>query len=339
MYRMIGAALIALAAALLIGPRLIRYLKKLHFGQTIYELGPSHQQKQGTPVMGGLMMAAGILLGSLICHPGKWDGIWDFVFPLLLVSFLSMAVGFADDYIKAVKKRHDGLSPWQKIAGQVIVSLGFSLYCYYSPRVGSAIRIPFTGAEWDLGIFYIPLMTLLVIFIVNSSNLQDGLDGLLGTVTAISSSAWAVICMILVVVSELTGRENPASGTATIGVFAMSMAGGCIGFLRFNRYPAKTFMGDTGSMLLGGGTVAMAMLLRMPLLLLLIFFTPIMSSVSVILQRYYYKLTHGKRIFLMSPIHHHFEKKGYTETQIVSMYAGITLLLSLIAVLGVCQSI
>ena len=339
MYRMIGAALIALAAALLIGPRLIRYLKKLHFGQTIYELGPSHQQKQGTPVMGGLMMAAGILLGSLICHPGKWDSIWDFVFPLLLVSFLSMAVGFADDYIKAVKKRHDGLSPWQKIAGQVIVSLGFSLYCYFSPRVGSAIRIPFTGAEWDLGIFYIPLMTLLVIFIVNSSNLQDGLDGLLGTVTAISSSAWAVICMILVVVSELTGRENPASGTATIGVFAMSMAGGCIGFLRFNRYPAKTFMGDTGSMLLGGGTVAMAMLLRMPLLLLLIFFTPIMSSVSVILQRYYYKLTHGKRIFLMSPIHHHFEKKGYTETQIVSMYAGITLLLSLIAVLSVCQSI
>ncbi len=339
MYRMIGAALIALAAALLIGPRLIRYLKKLHFGQTIYELGPSHQQKQGTPVMGGLMMAAGILLGSLICHPGKWDGIWDFVFPLLLVSFLSMAVGFADDYIKAVKKRHDGLSPWQKIAGQVIVSLGFSLYCYFSPRVGSAIRIPFTGTGWDLGIFYIPLMTLLVIFIVNSSNLQDGLDGLLGTVTAISSSAWAVICMILVVVSELTGRGNPASCTATIGVFAMSMAGGCIGFLRFNRYPAKTFMGDTGSMLLGGGTVAIAMLLKMPLLLLLIFFTPIMSSVSVILQRYYYKLTHGKRIFLMSPIHHHFEKKGYTETQIVSMYAGITLLLSLIAVLGVCQSI
>ena len=250
-----------------------------------------------------------------------------------------MAVGFADDYIKAVKKRHDGLSPWQKIAGQVIVSLGFSLYCYFSPRVGSAIRIPFTGTEWDLGIFYIPLMTLLVIFIVNSSNLQDGLDGLLGTVTAISSSAWAVICMILIVVSELNGRWSSVSGTATIGVFAMSMAGACIGFLRFNRYPAKTFMGDTGSMLLGGGTVAMAMLLRMPLLLLLIFFTPIMSSVSVILQRYYYKLTHGKRIFLMSPIHHHFEKKGYTETQIVSMYAGVTLLLSLIAVLGVCQSI
>ena len=206
-YRMIGAAAIALAAALLIGPGLIRYLKKLHFGQTIYELGPSHQQKQGTPVMGGLMMAAGILLGSLICHPAAWDGIWDFIFPLLLVSFLSMAVGFADDYIKAVKKRHDGLSPWQKIAGQVIVSLAFSIYCYLSPRVGSAIRIPFTGSEWDLGIFYIPLMTLLVIFIVNSSNLQDGLDGLLSTVTAVGSSAWAVICLVIMVaLKDFYGR-------------------------------------------------------------------------------------------------------------------------------------
>ena len=336
-YRMIGAALIALAAALLIGPGLIRYLKKLHFGQTIYELGPSHQQKQGTPVMGGLMMAAGILLGSLICHPAEWDGIWDFVFPLLLVSFLSMAVGFADDYIKAVRKRHDGLSPWQKIAGQVLVSLAFSVYCYFSPRVGHAIRIPFTHAEWDLGLFYIPLMTLLVIFIVNSSNLQDGLDGLLGTVTAVGSSAWAVICMTLVLGTSLAGKGTDV-GAATAGAFMMSMAGACVGFLRFNRYPAKTFMGDTGSMLLGGGMAATALLLRQPLLLLLIFFTPIMSSVSVILQRYYYKLTHGKRIFLMSPVHHHFEKKGYSETQIVSMYAGVTLLLSLIAVAAVAAS-
>ena len=174
-------------------------------------------------------------------------------------------------------------------------------------------------------------MTLLVIFIVNSSNLQDGLDGLLGTVTAVGSSAWAVICMILVLGASLAGRGNEA-GAATAGVFMMSMAGACVGFLRFNRYPAKTFMGDTGSMLLGGGMAATA------LLLLLIFFTPIMSSVSVILQRYYYKLTHGKRIFLMSPVHHHFEKKGYSETQIVSMYAGVTLLLSLIAVAAVAAS-
>jgi len=172
-----------------------------------------------------------------------------------------------------------------------------------------------------------------VIFIVNSSNLQDGLDGLLGTVTAVGSFAWAAIALIL-----MTAVGGTASGIpAVVAVFAVSMAGACVGFLRYNRYPARTFMGDTGSMLLGGGTAAIALLLRQPLLLLLIFFTPIMSSVSVIMQRYYFKLTHGKRIFLMSPIHHHFEKKGYSETQIVSMYAGITLILSLIAVISVCR--
>ena len=334
MFRMTGALLLSLAIALLTGPRLIAYLKKLHFGQTIYELGPSHQSKQGTPVMGGLMMAAGILAASLVFHPAEWKGGWDFIIPLLAVAFLSMAVGFADDYIKAVKKRHDGLSPWQKIAGQVIIAAGFSVYCYYNPMIGSSIRIPFAGAEWDLGVFYIPLMTLLTIFIVNSSNLQDGLDGLLGTVTSISSSAWAVIALMMSFISGFAGVKDP-DGARTAATFALAMAGACIGFLRYNRYPARTFMGDTGSMLLGGGTVAIAMALRLQILLVLIFFTPIMSSVSVIMQRYYYKLTHGKRIFLMSPIHHHFEKKGYSETQIVSMYAGITLILSLIAILSI----
>ena len=334
MLRLIGALLLSAAVALVTGPKLIAYLKKLHFGQTIYELGPAHQKKQGTPVMGGLMMAAGIVISSLAFHPAKWDGAWDFIFPLLAVSLLSMAVGFADDYIKAVKKRHDGLSPWQKIAGQVVVAVGFSVYCYFSPAVGSKIRIPFFAAEWDLGIFYIPVMSLLTIFIVNSSNLQDGLDGLLGTVTAVGSSAWTMICVLLMTVPALAGTAD-RTGAETTAVFMISMAGACIGFLRYNRYPAKTFMGDTGSMLLGGGMAAAALLLRLPLLLLLIFFTPIMSSVSVIMQRYYYKLTHGKRIFLMSPIHHHFEKKGYSETQIVSMYAGVTLVLSLIAVLSI----
>ena len=331
---MTGALLLSMIIALLTGPKLIAYLKKLHFGQTIYELGPSHQKKQGTPVMGGLMMAAGILVSSLVFHPVPWNGGWDLIIPLLAVAFLSMAVGFADDYIKAVKKRHDGLSPWQKIAGQVIVAAGFSVYCYFNPQIGSSIRIPFALVEWNLGVFYIPVMTLLTIFIVNSSNLQDGLDGLLGTVTAVSSSAWAIICMMLVTVPALTAGTKDPSGTITTAVFALSMAGACVGFLRYNRYPAKTFMGDTGSMLLGGGTVAIAMVLRLPLLLILIFFTPIMSSVSVIMQRYYYKLTHGKRIFLMSPIHHHFEKKGYSETQIVAMYGGITLILSLIAIIS-----
>ena len=197
MYRMMAAILVSLAISLAIGPKLIVRLRKLHFGQTIYELGPAHQKKQGTPVMGGLMMAAGVLVCSLLLHPQKWDGAWDTVIPLLTVSFLSMAVGFADDYIKAIKKRHDGLSPKQKILGQMVMAIGFAVYCYFSPAIGSRILIPFVGKEWDLGIFYIPVMTLVNLFIVNSSNLQDGLDGLLGTVTTISSGGWLMICAIL----------------------------------------------------------------------------------------------------------------------------------------------
>jgi len=333
MYRMMGAMLVSLGIALAVGPKLIAWLRKLHFGQTIYELGPAHQKKQGTPVMGGLMMAAGILAASLLFHPAQWEGREDFIFPLLAVSLLSMGVGFADDYIKAVKKRHEGLKPLQKIAGQVIIAAGFSVYCYFHPAVGSKVLVPFLNTEWDLGIWYLPLMTLTVIFIVNSSNLQDGLDGLLSTVTAVGSSAWAVICVVLIALAGTGAAAVP--GLNTIGVFALAVTGACIGFLRYNRYPARIFMGDTGSMLLGGGMVAIALLLRRPFLLLLICFTPVMSSVSVILQRYYYKLTHGKRIFLMSPIHHHFEKKGYSETQIVSMYMGVTLVLSIIAVLSI----
>ena len=334
--RMAAAMLLSLGIALAVGPGLIRRLKKLHFGTVIYELGPAHQQKQGTPVMGGLMIVLAMLASQALLHPLPWQGFRDCAVGLLGVSLLSMAVGFADDWIKAVKKRHEGLTPWQKIAGQVLVSAGFSCWCYFHPQIGSRIQIPFTGTEWDLGIWYLPVMTLLLIFYVNSTNLQDGLDGLLGTISTVSSGAWAAVVLIAVFVS---GED--AQFLAPAGIFALSLVGGCAGYLRYNRYPAKVFMGDTGSMFLGGAGAGLALVLRQPLLLLLIGFCPVMSSVSVILQRYYFKLTRkfsadhqGRRIFLMSPIHHHFEKKGYSETQIVSMYAGVTTILCWIAVLS-----
>ncbi len=329
MWNLIAAMVLSLAAVLATGPALIRKLKKLHFGQTIYELGPAHQQKQGTPVMGGLMMALGITLACLICHPLPWGGLWDPMIGMLLLSLLCMCVGLADDWIKAVKKRHEGLTPWQKIAGQVLIAAAFSVYCYFHPQIGSSIRVPFTNGEWNLGIFYIPLMTLTVIFYVNSTNLQDGLDGLLGTVSAVSSAGWLMAALLGITV--LGWAKDACSSAAVMSAAAV---GACVGYLRFNRYPAKVFMGDTGSMLLGGVGVSTALALRQPLLLLLLGFCPVMSSLSVIIQRYYFKATHGKRIFLMSPIHHHFEKKGYTETQIVSMYAGITTILGIIAVLS-----
>lgn len=344
MLRMILALILSAAIVLLTGPHFIAWLRKLKLGQTIYELGPeSHRKKQGTPIMGGLFIALGCVVAFVVCG-AAWamdafedaitkDYAWDHMLALLFVSLGSMAVGFGDDWIKMVKKRHEGLTPWQKIIGQAIVCVGFACYCYFHPQVGSKVIVPFVNVEWDLGIFYIPLLALTVLFMVNSANLQDGLDGILSTVTSVGCIGWATIAVIAAEAGMM--QEN-----MTIAVFAAALCGACIAFLRFNHYPATIFMGDTGSMFIGGAVVGMAMLLRQPFLLLLIGFTMVMSSVSVILQRYYYKLTRKifgepRRLFKMSPIHHHFEKCGMKETQIVLMYAVVTLALSAVAVLSV----
>ena len=320
---------------LVLGPKFIPWLRKLKFGQTIYDLGPqAHKAKQGTPTMGGLMMVVAVTITTLLLHPKGWYGGQDFMLALLAVSLLSMLVGFLDDYIKVAKKRSLGLTPWQKIAGQVIVAVGFTVYCYLHPQVGSKILVPFANVEWDLGIWYIPLMSITVIFMVNSANLQDGLDGLLSSVNSVGSAGWGI--MALAMLTAVSGMNDTMynNNYYSVAIFAMAMCGASMGFLRFNHYPAKVFMGDTGSMFIGGATVGMAMLLRQPLMLLLVSFTMVMSSASVIIQRAYFKVTHGKRIFKMSPIHHHFELSGYSETQIGAMYAVITGVLSLIAVLS-----
>ena len=338
MQRMIIALLLSLALVLAIGPGLIKWLRKLHFGQTIYELGPAHQQKQGTPIMGGLMFIIASVVCALVLHPARWLGGWDFMLALLAVSLLSMLVGFLDDFTKVAKKRNLGLTPWQKIAGQVFVAVAFSCYCYFNPYVGSAIHVPFLNTTWDLGLAYIPLMTLVVLFMVNSANLQDGLDGLLGSVTCVGSVGWSMMALFSAVAAAALSAEQ-GSQYLSVAIFAMALVGGTMGYLRFNAYPAKVFMGDTGSMFIGGATVGMAMLLRQPLMLLLVAFTMVVSSLSVMLQVGYFKYTkrkygQGRRIFKMSPLHHHFEKCGMTETQIVTMYAIVTGVLSLIAVLS-----
>lgn len=335
MQRMIGSLILSLAIVVVLGPKFIPWLRKLKFGQTIYDLGPqAHKAKQGTPTMGGLMMVVAVTITTLLLHPKGWYGGQDFMLALLAVSLLSMLVGFLDDYIKVAKKRSLGLTPWQKIAGQVIVAVGFTVYCYLHPQVGSKILVPFANVEWDLGIWYIPLMSITVIFMVNSANLQDGLDGLLSSVNSVGSAGWGI--MALAMLTAVSGMNDTMynNNYYSVAIFAMAMCGASMGFLRFNHYPAKVFMGDTGSMFIGGATVGMAMLLRQPLMLLLVSFTMVMSSASVIIQRAYFKATHGKRIFKMSPIHHHFELSGYSETQIGAMYAVITGVLSLIAVLS-----
>lgn len=335
MQRMICSLILSIALVLVSAPKVIPWLRKLKFGVTIYDLGPaSHKAKQGTPAMGGLMVGGAVLITCLLMHPKGWYGAQDFMLALLAVSVLSMLVGFADDYIKTVRKRSMGLTAWQKIAGQVFIAVGFSAYCAWHPQVGTSILVPLFNVEWDLGIFYIPLMSLVIIFMINSANLQDGLDGLLSSVSAVGSAAWGIMALFFLTAISAMNNVQFNNNYYSVAIFAMAVCGASMGFLRFNHYPAQVFLGDTGSMFIGGATVGMAMLLRQPIMLMLIAFTMVMSSLSVIIQRIYFKATHGKRIFKMSPIHHHFELSGYSETQIGAMYAVITGILSLIAVLS-----
>lgn len=318
-------ALTAFAILLLGMPSLIDYLKKLKFGQTIYTLGPqAHLSKQGTPNMGGLLIVAATLLST--AGFALYEGIAARLFPLILLALGSMVIGFSDDYIKDVKKHHEGLKPMQKILSQTIAGLLFSAYCYFS--MGSLIHLPFTKTELDLGLFYIPLMTLLVIFMTNSANLQDGVDGILSSVSAVGGIAFGAIALML-------SDDNALPLRRAMAFASFALVGACGGFLVFNRHPAKIMMGDTGSMFIGGVFVGIAMLLRLQIWLIPICFTMIMSSLSVIMQRVYFKLTHGKRIFKMSPIHHHFELSGMSENQIVRMYAITTLVLSVLAMLAI----
>lgn len=335
MLRLILALVLSVIAMLLIGPRVLPLLRKLKFGQSEYELGPaSHKVKQGTPTMGGLMFALVTCVACLLLH-GNWYGFSDFGLALIYVSVTSMLVGFVDDYIKVVKKRNLGLIWWQKIIGQVFVAISFSVYCYLNPMVGSSVIVPFVNVEWDLGVFYVPLMAATMIFMINSANLQDGLDGLLSSVTVIGSAAWGLIAVLLVVSAGSAMSAELSGNYQNLAIFAMALAGGCMGFLRFNHYPAMVFMGDTGSMFIGGALVGFAMLLRMPIHMILLSFTLLASSFSVIIQRIYFKVTHGKRIFKMSPIHHHFELCGMSEQQIVAMYAVVEGLLCLVALLSI----
>ena len=342
MLYMFAAAILSTAIVLAFMPACIKKLRSLKFGQTMYELGPqSHLHKKGTPNMGGLVTASATVLCTVLFAvvmnaraPMAGGGFWspeNALWGLLFVCLGSMAVGFADDFIKDVKKNHEGLKPKQKIAGQLIVGILFALWAY--KYIGSEVILPFTHRTWDLGIFYVPLITLTVLFMTNSANLQDGLDGLLGTVTVTGMAGYGVIALLFALATE-TGL---ITNTYVAGILAFALAGAKLGYLRFNHYPAQIFMGDTGSMFVGGAMVGIAVVLRIEFLLLLISFTCVMSSVSVIMQRVYFKLTHGKRIFKMSPIHHHFELCGMKETQIVLMYGAVTIVLSIIAALSVMQ--
>ncbi|MDD3401345.1 MAG: phospho-N-acetylmuramoyl-pentapeptide-transferase [Eubacteriales bacterium] len=305
------AFLIALVLVLLIGPLFIPLLKRMKIGQTERQEGPqTHLEKTGTPTMGGVMFIIALLVATLIFAPDN-----TMVICALLVTVAFALVGFLDDFIKIRFKRSLGLKAYQKIILQFGFALGASLWLYFSKDVGSSLLIPIWNVEWDLGVFYIPFAIFIIVGTVNSVNLIDGVDGLSSSVTLIFMAAYAALFFVL-----------KDKNSADMAVFCAAIAGGLLGFLRFNSFRAQVFMGDTGSLALGGAVAMVALISRSAILLPIMGICYVASSVSVILQVGSYKLRNKKRIFLMAPLHHHFEKKGYSETKIVFGYSLVTII-------------
>ncbi len=311
------------------GKLLIPALVKLKAGQSIKEIGPSwHMTKQGTPTMGGLMFIIGIpiavVVGYLFLHAqtvgDPLSGIMRArMFYGLVLALLFGAIGFLDDYMKVVKKQNEGLTEKQKMALQILFGAVYLLLLHVSGTQSTLVTIPFIGT-YNFGIFYYVFAMFAIIALSNAVNFTDGLDGLLSSVTLVLSIGYLIFCYLL--------------GQGEMGIMAGALAGGCIGFLIWNHYPAKVFMGDTGSLFISGMVIALAFGTGLPFFVVLFGIIYVIEIGSVVLQRYYFKLTHGKRIFKMSPIHHHFEMSGYTETQIVAMFAVITAIGSALGILA-----
>ena len=301
---------------LILGPLVIPMLKRLNIGQSIRQEGPqSHLSKSGTPTMGGLIIFIALLISVLTSGVLNKD-----MYVLLLATFGFGLIGFIDDYIIVARKRNLGLKAYQKIIGQVVLAVILALYQSKTSVLGTKVIIPFLSNQYlDLGILYVPFIAFVVIGTVNSVNLTDGLDGLASGVTLIILAFFGIISMKL--------------GQDSISIFSAALAGACLGFLRYNAYPAKIFMGDTGSMGLGGAVAAIAILLNLPLIIPIVGGIYFAEALSVIIQVLSFKLT-GKRVFLMSPLHHHFEYKGWKETKVVLVFWSITIVLCLIGILA-----
>ena len=307
--------LISFGIATILGPIVIPFLRRLKVGQTEREELESHQIKTGTPTMGGLIILAAIVITSLF-YVSRYPKIIPIVF--LTVGF--GVIGFLDDYLKVVLRRSDGLLAWQKMLLQIVVTTIFAVYLVRYTDVSLTMLVPFSGGHYiDLGWLAIPLMYFAVIGTVNGVNFTDGLDGLAASVTILNAVFFSVASI---------GLGNGVSPSP------LAVIGSLLGFLVFNVFPARVFMGDTGSLALGGFVSGMACFLRLPLFLPLVGFIYMMEILSVILQVSFFKLTKGKRIFKMTPIHHHFELMGWSETQIVTVFATITAILCLIALMG-----
>lgn len=308
---------ISFGISVILCPIIIPFLRKLKFGQFVRDDGPeSHLKKAGTPTMGGLVILVSILLTSLIYIRKYTD-----IIPVLFMTLGFGIIGFLDDYIKVVMKRSLGLKPLQKMFGQFIVTAIFVYYYFEVAKMEATAIIPFGGdmvlelPKW----LYVIFIFIVVLGTVNGVNFTDGLDGLASGVTVIVATFFTVAATVI------NANMTPITG---------AVVGSLLGFLLFNTYPARVFMGDTGSLALGGFVASIALMLHMPLFIVIVGLIYLVEVISVILQVGYFKITHGKRIFKMAPIHHHFELCGYSETQVVAAFSVITAILCLIGLMA-----
>ncbi|NLW40908.1 MAG: phospho-N-acetylmuramoyl-pentapeptide-transferase [Tissierellia bacterium] len=310
----IRVVIISFIITLILGPIVIPILKRLNIGQNVREDGPkTHLKKSGTPTMGGIIIVVALLITTIS------SGLLNTDMYVLLMSTVGFGlIGFIDDYMKIVNKRSLGLKPYQKLIGQIILAVILAIYQSNTSILGTKVIIPFlTNRYLDLGILYVPFIAFVVVGTVNSVNLTDGLDGLASGVTLIVLSFFGLVALNW--------------GMDSISIFSAALSGACLGFLIYNAYPAKIFMGDTGSMALGGAVAAIAILLNLPLAIPIVGGIYFAEALSVIIQVTSFKLT-GKRVFLMSPLHHHFEQKGWKETKVVMVFWSVTVILCLIGV-------
>ena len=314
-YEIVIPVIIAFAISALLGPVVIPFLRKLKVGQTERKELESHLKKNGTPTMGGIMILASIIITSLF-----YVKDYPKIIPILFMTVGFGVIGFLDDYSKVVLRRSDGLLAWQKMILQIIVTGVFAVYMVKYSGVALTMLIPFSGGKYlDLGWLAIPVLFFAVVGTVNGTNFTDGLDGLASSVTIMVATFFSVV----------------AIGTnAGIAPITCAVVGALLGFLLFNVYPASVFMGDTGSLALGGFVVSTAYMMQMPLFILIVGLIYLVEVLSVIIQVTYFKKTGGKRIFRMAPIHHHFELGGWSETRVVAVFSITTAILCLIALLA-----
>ena len=315
-YTIFIPVLIAFILSVIMGPVIIPVLRKLKMGHTERVEGvQSHLKKAGTPTMGGVIILLAVVITSVI-YIGKYPQI----IPILFMTLGFGLIGFLDDYLKVVMKRSDGLYPKQKMALQIVVTAIFAFYMVRYSEISLAMLIPFTGGKYlDIGWLAIPLMFIVVIGTVNGVNFTDGLDGLASSVTVLVATFFTVVAI------------GTKSGITPI---TCAVVGALLGFLLFNVYPASVFMGDTGSLALGGFVASTAYMLQMPIFIIIVGLIYLVEVLSVMIQVTYFKKTGGKRFFKMAPIHHHFELCGWSETRVVAVFSIITAILCLIALMA-----